>query len=644
MQLRQTNNYKSNINTQRHSLFHIALLLSSAAMVACSGSSHNIPEHRRVRKAPTSNKETGVIVSGISQEAIAEQIEKNENLKVRIVNEPHGLYEVFGATAEELRAAIQDPEVVVEKNEFVIVKDLKPAIETPDVSLSAPTPGSPAAPDSPAEPTPDNGAPATRAANPFAEAIENFQNLRLTGEAKTFAESCLLNMSKAPKITVKDDQRRDRFDGGILFNLGEKLNLDATASTTNPASSTAQSLKYMWLITVPDDSAASLTVSFESKVTYTPDTTGTYFYSIIARDNLNVCQIDAGAFYVSMNPKFKPVNPMPDSAADRIDLNMFWHLFHVGAQAAWTVAKGEGMIIGVIDSGVDYNHPALANNILINNGEIPDNGEDDDHNGFTDDYVGYDFGLDDGYPFDDFGHGTHVAGIAASNIFGAARKAKILVTKYGAGLGFDIATITGAIKYEIDRGAKVLNMSFGGEHDFEVLREAMNYAESKNILVVIASGNETNDNDTKPSFPDSYPNANIISVAATDENDALTGYSNFGAQRVHIGAPGGTGPKPIISSYKENPRHVQYVGLTGTSMAAPLVAGIAAEVWSANPRLTNIQLRKILIDTGKPSAALAGRIQSGKVIDAQAAMAAATQGRVHPRIDVPTRLPSSVGP
>ncbi|MCB0351819.1 MAG: S8 family serine peptidase, partial [Bdellovibrionales bacterium] len=286
---------------------------------------------------------------------------------------------------------------------------------------------------------------------------------------------------------------------------------------------------------------------------------------------------------------------------------------------AWKVATGAGMIVGVIDSGVDYNHPALSSNIYVNSNEIPGNGIDDDNNGFIDDVAGYDFGQDDASPFDDFGHGTHVAGIAASNIFGAAKKARILPTKFGAGLGFDIASVTGAIKYSVDRGAKVLNMSFGWEDDLAVVREAMNYAESKDVLVVAASGNDTVNNDLKPSFPCNYKNKNIISIAATDENDKITFYSNFG-NSVHLGAPGGTPEKPIISSYKKNPRNDQFVGLMGTSMASPLVAGVAAQIWSANPNLTAVQIRTILIDSGKPIASLKGRISSGKVIDTLEAM------------------------
>lgn len=584
----------------------------TVTLVACS-SQKNISENRRVRKAPTQESETGLIVSGIGKNKIVELLDKNSNLKIRVVNEAHSLYEVWGSDITELQNAINDPRVIIEKNHYVEIKSLQPKLK-PKLKIIQ----DPAVTDLlPANP------PST---HPIIQAIEDLQGTKLSAPARTFIEVCQLDKKSSPTILVRDNQGRDKQNAGILFNLGETLQLNAEASKPNTA---AQSLSYMWLVTAPSDSTLEPLSNFEKQVEYTPDATGMHIYSIVARDDLNFCQVDAAAFYVSDNPIFKPEDTLPDLIAEQGDLSIFWHLLHVGAKAAWQFTRGEGIIVGVIDSGVDYNHPAIARNILLNTGEIPDNGIDDDNNSFVDDYVGYDFGQDDAYPFDDFGHGTHVAGIAASNVFGAARKAKILTTKFGAGLGFDMASVTGAIKYEVDRGAKILNMSFGWEEDLKIIREAMNYAEAKGVLVVAAAGNDTANNDVAPSYPNNYSNQNIIAVAATDENDELTSYSNFGIKSVHIAAPGGTAEKPIISSYKKNPRNAKFVGLAGTSMASPLIAGIAAEVWSAHPTLTNLELKKILLDTGKPSEKLAGKIQTGKVIDAMSAVTTATQMNKH---------------
>jgi subtilisin family serine protease len=452
--------------------------------------------------------------------------------------------------------------------------------------------------------------------HPFVEAIEENQQVKLEGQLSEFANSCKLNKFSAPTVVVKADKGRDRTDAGILFDVGQALQLDATPSTPK---GTAKELKFMWVISAPEDSAKPPAASFKNQLSYQPDATGMYIYSVIAKDEFGFCQLDMQPFYVTANYQFDPTQSLPENWYERLDPNTFWHVFHVGSQQSWTRALGRNQIVGVIDSGVDYNHPALSSNVYVNTREVPGNGRDDDGNGFVDDVTGYDFGNDDGYPVDDYGHGTHVAGIAASHVFGAARKAQILPTKFGSGVGFDMASVTGAIKYSVDSGATVLNMSFGWEEDLAVVREAMNYAERKGVLVVAASGNDGANNDTVGSYPCNYSNANIISVAASDENDKLTFYSNYG-QKVHIAAPGGTPEKPIMSSYKKNPKDSQIVGLMGTSMASPLVAGVAAQVWSANPQLTAVQVKALLMETGKPAPAIGNKIRSGKVIDASAAL------------------------
>ncbi len=599
---------KNTITTHKRTS-QVALGLAAVGLLGilatgCSAKhSKSIPEKNRVREAPKSDQETGLVVSGVCEDKMADLIEKNPEIRVRVINKNHCNYEVWGVEQDKLQRLINDPKVVIEKNRYVKVNAFLPSqIQNKNKYKNF-------------EYTPN-----ANPRHPLVQAIEEIQGVKLEGDAKVFAEGCQLDGRRSPQIVVKDNQGRDKQNAGIFFEIGQSLELSAAEST---AIAPAQNLKYLWLITGPNDSALGAVSHFDSRTLFSPDATGMHLFSVIARDDHDYCQIEANAFYVTDNPVFKPENPLPDFVADQADLSAFWHIIHVGAKTAWSIAKGEGLIVGVIDSGVDYNHSALANNILLNTAEIPDNGLDDDNNGFVDDYVGYDFGQDDAYPFDDFGHGTHVAGIAASNVFGAARKARILSTKFGAGLGFDIASVSGAILYQVDRGAKILNMSFGWEEDLQIVRNAINYAEAKGALIVAAAGNETNDNDLKPSYPDSYPNKNILSIAATDENNDLTTYSNFGAKRVHLAAPGGTPEKPLYSSYKKNPRKAEYVGLMGTSMAAPLVAGVAAQVWSANPNLTNLQVRQILLETGHASEKLAGRIQTGKVVDALAAVNAA---------------------
>jgi subtilisin family serine protease len=575
----------------------LTVSVATACLVLTACGSGEIPEVKKVHRAPTSSSETGVIVSGLAEAEMAKVLNENKNLKVRVVNKAHDLYEVFGTNAKNLRNVITAPDVIIEDNKFVSLKVLR--ADDPANNPAA----------APAKPIQEQR-------HPFVAAIEDNMGVKLEGEPKKFVASCRLNNITAPKITVDVNQGRDAQNTSIFFELGQILKMDASKSKPK---GTAKKLEFLWLITSPDDSALAPVASLGNQIAFTPDTTGLHIYSVIAKDDFGFCQIDLQPVYVTANYPFQPENVMPDSLSASIDPNTFWHVFHVLSQQVWAKAVGTGMVVGIIDSGVDYNHPAIASNILVNTNEIAGNGQDDDNNGFIDDVAGYDFGLDDASPFDDFGHGTHVAGIAASNIFGAARKSLILPTKFGAGLGFDVASVTGAIKYSIDRGAKVLNMSFGWDEDLAVMKAAMDYAEKKGVLIIAASGNDTANNDTTGSFPCNYNNPNIISVAASDENDNLTFYSNFG-KKVHLAAPGGTPEKPIISSYKRNPKNAQFVGLMGTSMASPLIAGVAAQVWSANPDLSAVQMRNILIESGKPVASLKGKILSGKVVNAEAAL------------------------
>jgi subtilisin family serine protease len=591
----------SNISTA------LAVLMSGLLLAGCG---QQISESQKVHRAPTSATETGSIVEGLHESDVAKLLQQDSRLSVRVISPTHDIYEMYGAKTDEVKALIQKSasvlsanpsEVTVESNSYISLKDK--------------TPAAPPAAQPPAAPLP-----------PLVQIILDNQGVKLTGDALNFVGTCRLNKLVAPDMVIRDNQGRDKQNDGIYFDLGGSVTLDSSKTVGKGPS---KALSFLWVVTSPDDSKLDPQISTGTSTTFTPDTTGLHTYSVVAKDTNGFCGIAMTPFYVTANDKFKPVDPLDDSWSAKINPDTFWHVFHVGAQASWGIAAGEGMTVAIIDTGVNYNHPALALNIKVNPGEIPENHIDDDKNGFVDDVTGYDFGNDDSYPFDDYGHGSHVAGIAASQVFGAARKAKILPVKFGAGVGFDIGSVIGAIHYAVDNGAKVLNMSFGWEEDLAVVRDAMAYAEKHNVLVVIAAGNDSKpgqiaDNDVKPSYPCNYTNANIISVAATDENDAPTFYSNLGAKTVHLAAPGGTPDKPIVSSYKKNPRNALYVGLMGTSMATPLVVGVAAQVWSAKPSMTAVEVKSLLLATAKKSPALAGKISSGGVVDAAAALAKLT--------------------
>src|SRR4030042_329371 len=218
----------------------------------------------------------------------------------------------------------------------------------------------------------------------------------------------------------------------------------------------------------------------------------------------------------------------------------------IDAPEAWDITEGSGnIIVAIVDSGVAYDHPDLNGNIWINNDEVAGNGIDDDGNGYVDYIYGWDFVDKDGYPVDYNSHGTHVAGIIASKgnnglgITGIMWSAKIMPIRFlgvsGAG---DVAKAAEAIIYAADNGARIINASWGGYDYSTPLYNAIDYARTKNVIFVAAAGNEINNNDINPFYPASFNLPNIISVAASDNNDRLAYFSNYGASSVHLAAPG----------------------------------------------------------------------------------------------------------
>ncbi len=218
----------------------------------------------------------------------------------------------------------------------------------------------------------------------------------------------------------------------------------------------------------------------------------------------------------------------------------------IDAPEAWNITTGSSnVVLAVIDSGVTYNHPDLAGNIWTNNDEVTGNGIDDDGNGYVDDIYGWDFIDSDGYPVDLNSHGTHVAGTIAAmgnngvGTAGVMWSAKIMAIRFLGVSGWgNTANAAEAIMYAADNGARIINASWG-EYDYSnTLYNAIDYARTKDVLFVAAAGNENNDNDIHPFYPASYDLPNIISVAATDHNDNLASFSNYGKNSVDLGAPG----------------------------------------------------------------------------------------------------------
>lgn len=327
------------------------------------------------------------------------------------------------------------------------------------------------------------------------------------------------------------------------------------------------------------------------------------------------------------------------------DLGRQYHLnqtsdIDIDAPEAWDLQTGNNVVVAVIDSGVDYNHPDLRNNIWSNAAETPNNGVDDDNNGFVDDIRGWDFANNDNNPMDDNRHGTHVSGIIAAQGnngtggSGVAWRARIMPLKFLAADGSgSTANAIRAVQYATRMGAKVSNNSWGGPANSQALRDAITAANAAGMVFVAAAGNAASNNDTTASFPANYPIANIISVAATTSNDALASFSNFGARTVHVAAPGAN----IYSTVPNN----SYALLSGTSMASPVVTGIVALLLSTNSSLSVDQMTKAITSTTDPVAALRGRVVTGGRVNALRALQAVGGSTTPP---VTTPVPVSVTP
>ncbi|HLW54739.1 MAG TPA: Ig-like domain repeat protein [Candidatus Angelobacter sp.] len=281
-----------------------------------------------------------------------------------------------------------------------------------------------------------------------------------------------------------------------------------------------------------------------------------------------------------------------------------WGLYAIGAPTAWNTAQGDGVIVAVVDTGLDYNHPDLAANVWTNVNEIPGNFFDDDGNGFIDDVRGWNFAYGNNDPIDDNGHGTHVAGTVAAvgnnsiGVIGVAWHAQVMAVKAldFNGNGFD-SSIAPAIIYAVSNGADIINASWGLEGTDQTIEEAIQFADALGVVFVAAAGNSSED--AMNFFPASSPEA--ITVASEDPFGNFSFFSNFGS-KIDATAPG----ENILSLQAANtflafPVIPGYGLLNGTSMAAPHVSGVAALLLSQNPPYSTEQVRLIIHASDTPN-------------------------------------------
>ena len=291
-----------------------------------------------------------------------------------------------------------------------------------------------------------------------------------------------------------------------------------------------------------------------------------------------------------------------DSGTDDADID---------APEAWDKQTGsKSTVVAVIDTGVDYTHPDLAQNMWTNPNEIAGNNIDDDNNGYIDDIHGYDFINNDSDPMDDNNHGTHVSGTIAAEgnngvgVVGVSWNANIMAVKiFNAAGSTNTSVIVNAINYATMMGAPIMSNSWGGGPYSQLMFDAINDANDFQLLFVAAAGNRNADTDINVNYPSSYDIPNVLAVAATDRNDLKASFSSYGRKSVDLAAPG----VAILSTLPGN----KYASYNGTSMATPHVSGAAALLLSENVNYTASDLKSILMGTVDPIPSLSAITVTG---------------------------------
>lgn len=311
-------------------------------------------------------------------------------------------------------------------------------------------------------------------------------------------------------------------------------------------------------------------------------------------------------------PDYDPVPSLPSDPVADPDLAKLYGLAKISAEDAWLTTRGSAnVVVADIDTGVDYNHKDLINNVWRNPNEIPGDGIDNDKNGFVDDVVGYDFRDKDARPFDDNQHGSHTSGTIAATggngvgISGVAQRSSIMVLRFlggaqGSGTSEDAIR---SIDYATANGAQIMSNSWGGGGFSQALLDSIKKANDKGILFVAASGNASANNDKTANYPSNYDVPNVLAVAATDSGDKMASFSNFGVTQVDLAAPGVN----ILSTVPGN----RYAQFSGTSMATPHVAGAAALLLSAFPNMKATDLKAVLMESVDQVPSLDGKVVTG---------------------------------
>lgn len=306
----------------------------------------------------------------------------------------------------------------------------------------------------------------------------------------------------------------------------------------------------------------------------------------------------------------------------------------IDAPEAWRATTGSAAtIVAVIDSGVDVSSPEFKGRLWVNP-SASRRGRPS---------YGWNFVANNGDVRDDYGHGTHVAGIlGAANdgrgIVGVDWNARLMILKVLDARGDgEPAVAAAAIRFAADNGARVVSASWATDEYSQDLYDAIAYAGSKGVVVVVAAGNESASDDLRPVYPATFDLPNILVVAAIDRSGALASFSNYGAHTVDLAAPG-------VDVYSTFASKSKYASLSGTSMAVPYVAGVVSLVVGLHPGWSAEQVIAHVKATVRPAASLAGVTTSGGIVDAAQAVGVAGSGPGGDAYVAPASTPRRVGP
>lgn len=569
------------------SLILVPLMVFS--LFGCSSDADRI-----LTQAPQTEAELGFLVAGATLEQKNDFFNTHTNVKIRdISNDNVVIFEAVNSDFETLKKNFPDSRIY--KNEFIKYND----IQKPTFSLAS---------------------------------LKSL-NVPFLASSKTWnLQSCrdVKNLKPIAKMTPVSLNLK----GKTPLEAGAQVEIDSSLS--QPHAFVGGPINVAWVIQAPLGSNVPEVV-MDTELNVTLDTMGLYQVYLVVQDQKQNCQFENVNLSVTGNKPF--IGAQVNSNLDTKIANQFF-VQKLGLANAHSKTTGKGIKIAILDSGVNYNHPYLAPNIYTNPNEIPDNDIDDDKNGVVDDVHGWDFVYNDKYPYDDLGHGTHVSGLAAGKVFGAAPDATIIPVKVGSNIGAsDMGSLFRGIIYALKLDADVINLSLGSERPvFQEEITLYKQAIKKDTLIVVAAGNGEPtpmgvflgvDIDNKSYAPAGIQLENILTVGALSANDNLAYYSNYGVKKVGVATYGGEDfdfktnrayNGQMFSTYIENPKGIEFFAAQGTSMATPVATGIAALVRSVNPSLTAGQTASLLEMSGTVTPSLKGKVFSGRILTAESAV------------------------